>query len=171
MTNIVQTKKRDGRLVPFDPSRISSAINKSFIAVRGGADDELLNKITQSVIENLDKFYGEEGIAPVEHIQNIVEKVMMENNCFDVAKAYIIYRYEHAKTRDKKHTPTEEPTTESVEMPAFQTTDAVQKSFSLEFRSDDSRFGALLDLLAENQIITQEQKKEILSQEPAIRLK
>ena len=97
MVNITFIKKRDGSMQEFNPEKIQNAISKAFLASRVSFDTEVLKKITDIAIQNLKTI---EETPSVEQIQNIVEKVLMENHFYTVAKSYIIYRYEHAKTRE-----------------------------------------------------------------------
>ncbi|MCF6277011.1 MAG: ribonucleoside-diphosphate reductase subunit alpha [Candidatus Magasanikbacteria bacterium] len=94
--NIPLIKKRDGSMQEFNPEKIHSAVYKAFNASRVSFGTEILKKITETTIQNLQQI---EGTPTVEQVQNIVEQVLMENNFYTVAKSYIIYRYEHAKNR------------------------------------------------------------------------
>src|SRR3989344_4016593 len=86
--------KRDGRIADFDPSRIEDAIFKAAKAV-GGSDRERAKKLGDEVIEQINKkFIGKKDLPTVEDVQDIVEKVLIENGHAKTAKAYIIYRQE-----------------------------------------------------------------------------
>ncbi|NLC47483.1 MAG: ribonucleoside triphosphate reductase [Firmicutes bacterium] len=88
-------RKRDGTVVPFDPTRIARAIYKASCAV-GKPDKELAEKLTCVVIARL-----KPGSLPtVEEIQDIVEQVLMEHGQAATAKAYILYRRQRQKLRD-----------------------------------------------------------------------
>ena len=102
MTKLTHTRKRDGSLAGFQKEKITSAMRGAFMEVKGTADELLLQKLTDNAIRYLDNLYGDEAVASVEDIQNVVERVLMEEGHFDVAKAYIIYRYQHEKIREEK---------------------------------------------------------------------
>lgn len=85
--------KRDGREVDFDRNKIISAIGKAMQNV-GVKNEFLANKIATE-IENLHQNLS------VENIQDIVEKKLMASSCKDAAKAYIIYRNERTKARER----------------------------------------------------------------------
>ncbi|MEM2687866.1 MAG: ATP cone domain-containing protein, partial [Thermoproteota archaeon] len=87
-------RKRDGRLEPFDRNRITEAIWKAAKAV-GGRDRKLAERLSDQVVEALVKRFGDDGVPTVEEIQDIVEKVLIENGYARVAKAYILYRKQH----------------------------------------------------------------------------
>lgn len=89
--------KRDGREVPFDIDKISNAIYKAAQSI-GGQNVELSKELSKQVLEHIE----EENIqAPtVEHIQDIVEKVLIENGHSRTAKEYILYRAERTRRRD-----------------------------------------------------------------------
>jgi len=90
--------KRDGRVVDFDQERIINAIFKAAKAV-GGQDRrlacELANQVTALIAQ---KFT--DRLPTVEDVQDLVEKVLIENGHARTAKAYILYRQQHAEWRD-----------------------------------------------------------------------
>ncbi len=92
-------RKRDGRLEPFDQNRITNAIWKAAKAV-GGRDKELAKRLSDEVVRELEKRFGEDGVPTVEEIQDMVEKVLIENGHARTAKAYILYRKQHQDIRE-----------------------------------------------------------------------
>jgi len=92
-------RKRDGKLEPFDQERITNAIWKAAKAV-GGKDRELTKKLSDQVMAELKKRFGEDGVPTVEEIQDIVEKALIENGHSRTAKAYILYRKQHQDLRE-----------------------------------------------------------------------
>jgi len=92
-------RKRDGRLEPFDQERITKAIWKAAKAV-GGKDREQAKRISDQVVAELNKRFGEDGVPTVEEIQDIVEKMVIENGHARTAKAYILYRKQHQDMRE-----------------------------------------------------------------------
>ncbi len=89
--------KRDGREQPFDPSKITHAINKAFSAV-GEKDHALALSLTYHVIH---KFVKEGTDTPtVPDIQREVENTLMEMGLYEVARAYVIYRNDRDRIRD-----------------------------------------------------------------------
>jgi uridine kinase len=90
--------KRDGRIVPFDRNKITLAILSAAIAV-GGRDRETAEKVTDDVIELLLQRQEANTYPTVEEVQDLVEKVLIERGHAKTAKAFIIYRYEHALKR------------------------------------------------------------------------
>jgi anaerobic ribonucleoside-triphosphate reductase len=91
--------KRDSKLEPFDQERITNAIWKAAKAV-GGKDREQAKRVSDQVVAELQKQYGEDGVPTVEEIQDIVEKMIIENGHAQTAKAYILYRKQHQDTRE-----------------------------------------------------------------------
>ncbi len=95
--------KRNGEKVGFDEGKIESAIERAFANVYPMQEAEENKKnaqiVAESVVKNVDEL-GKEEIG-VEDIQNIVEKVLMENDP-NVAKAYILYRNKRAEIRAAK---------------------------------------------------------------------
>jgi len=92
-------RKRDGRLEPFDQERITNAIWKAAKAV-GGKDRALAKKLSDQVVAELQKRFGEDGVPTVEEIQDLVEKTLIENGHARTAKAYILYRKQHQDIRE-----------------------------------------------------------------------
>ncbi|MGO9646069.1 MAG: adenosylcobalamin-dependent ribonucleoside-diphosphate reductase [Candidatus Bathyarchaeia archaeon] len=100
-SKINQIRKRDGRIVSFNIDKISNAINRAIIAA-GGRDRSLAESLSKRVVEILDEKYGSEAIPAVEDVQDVVERVLVENGQAKVAKAYIIYRQKRAELRREK---------------------------------------------------------------------
>ncbi|TAL58004.1 MAG: ribonucleoside-triphosphate reductase [Nanoarchaeota archaeon] len=99
MAKIKEIKKRDGRIVAFDKEKITNAIFKAAEAV-GGEDRKLAELLSNSVVRKLEEEY--DGKMPsIEAIQDIVEKVLIEEGHAKTAKAYILYRNERNKVREK----------------------------------------------------------------------
>lgn len=94
--------KRDGREVNFDIEKISNAIFESAKAI-GGHNREIADKLAMEVLETLQ---NEDSNTPpdVEHIQDIVEKTLIENGHSRTAKEYILYRAERTRHRDMNTT-------------------------------------------------------------------
>jgi ribonucleoside-triphosphate reductase (formate) len=91
--------KRDSKLEPFDPERITIAIWKAAKAV-GGKDKEQAKKISDEVVAELNKQFGDDGVPTVEEVQDLVEKRLIENGHASTAKAYILYRKQHNDMRE-----------------------------------------------------------------------
>lgn len=82
--------KRDGRVVPFDPARIESAVLKAFQAT-GEAGSEAVRRAREVTAEVVARLAGTP--APhIEQVQNLVEEVLMRTGWYRTAKAYILYR-------------------------------------------------------------------------------
>lgn len=97
---ITSIKKRDGRIVEFQRSKIEDAIFKAAQAV-GGSDRSIAVRLTDKVVDMLlQRFDG--GMPSVEDVQDIVEKVLIEEGYARTAKAYILYRKQHQDIREIK---------------------------------------------------------------------
>ena len=102
MREIERIKKRDGSVVTFEPEKISRAIVKAFEATIGISDTKVIEEISTTVLETLSERVSnlsETIVVDVEDVQDIVESKLMSLGYFDIAKAYIIYRSEHADQR------------------------------------------------------------------------
>ena len=91
-------KKRDGRRVKFDATKITAAIEKAGLAT-GEFDRVEAEKLTAKVLTKLDQ-RASKTIPGVEEIQDIVEDTLIDSKFKKTAKAYIIYRDQHQKIRD-----------------------------------------------------------------------
>jgi len=90
-------KKRDGRIVKFDSSKITSAVAKAGKAT-GEFDEREARKLTLRVLTLAHEL--KLGLLPeVEEIQDIVERILLDSPYYKSAKAYILYREQHAQIR------------------------------------------------------------------------
>lgn len=90
--------KRDGRVEAFDKEKITKAIFKAATAC-GGNDESLAAELTEKVIRLADQKYGSKT-PDVEGIQDLVEKVLIEEGHARTAKAYILYREKRRSARE-----------------------------------------------------------------------
>ncbi len=96
---IRKIKKRDGKIVDFNPVKITEAIWKAAQAV-GGKDYKRASELTNKVIDILEKELKRSEIPTVEQVQDAVEKVLIEDGHAKTAKAYILYRKQHQDMRE-----------------------------------------------------------------------
>ncbi|MDR0445752.1 MAG: anaerobic ribonucleoside triphosphate reductase, partial [Oscillospiraceae bacterium] len=90
-------KKRDGRIAEFDLGKISGAIAKAFDATYRTGSEGTAERLALEVQAVLEHEGG--GTPDVEHIQDIVERVLMDNGFVTTAKAYILYREDRSRRR------------------------------------------------------------------------
>jgi ribonucleoside-diphosphate reductase alpha chain len=95
---IQDIKKRDGRTVRFDKSKIANAVSRAFLAT--GTENEKPEDIAMQVTELVEKRIP--GIPHVEDVQDIVEEVLIKNGFTAAAKAYILYREKRSRIRKAK---------------------------------------------------------------------
>ncbi|MEM3399820.1 MAG: vitamin B12-dependent ribonucleotide reductase [Candidatus Micrarchaeia archaeon] len=100
MSLIKKIRKRDGRIVDFDPEKIANAIWKAAQSV-GGKDRETAERLSQIVVKLLEEKYAGK-IPTVEEVQDVVEKVLIEEGHAKTAKAYILYRQKRKEIREMK---------------------------------------------------------------------
>jgi ribonucleoside-triphosphate reductase len=92
-----QIKKRDGRIVEFDSTKITTALAKAGQAT-GEFGEREARKLTLRVL-TLSHEMRLGALPEVEEIQDIVEHVLLESPFHATAKAYILYREQHAQIR------------------------------------------------------------------------
>ena len=97
--------RRNGAVVGFEPSKISIAVTKAFLAVNGGQGAasarvrELVEQLTANVVAALVRRQPGGGTFHIEDIQDQVELALMRSGEHDVARAYVLYR---AKRMDER---------------------------------------------------------------------
>jgi ribonucleoside-diphosphate reductase beta chain len=100
---LVMVTKRNGTTVPFSGAKIALAVKK---AMKSTADFKVTDQhedVAARVLQKLENEITEkpELIISVEHIQDVVELVLMESGYHGVAKSYIIYREHRAQLRKR----------------------------------------------------------------------
>ena len=92
----MQVIKRDGRIVEFEPERVTNAICKAMNEC--GVNTSMASTITEQILEQM----KDKDTWSVDAIQNLVENQLMASNMPDVARAYIIYRNKRDIVRNGK---------------------------------------------------------------------
>jgi len=98
---VKKIRKRDGSVVFFQKDKIENAVWKAVKAV-GGKDRERVKEIATLIVEKLDRIHGDHGIPEVEEVQDMTEKILIEEGHAKVAKAFILYRQSHEELRNVK---------------------------------------------------------------------
>jgi ribonucleoside-diphosphate reductase alpha chain len=108
--NHYQILRRNGAVVPFEPSKIAVAMMKAFLAVHGtqGAASasvrETVDVLTQAVIRALMRSRPGGGTFHIEDVQDQVELGLMRSGHHEVARAYVLYREKRTQERAQKVT-------------------------------------------------------------------
>ncbi len=104
----LQVIRRNGTFSPFDPTKISSAITKAFVAVEGSGAaasrriHESVDSLTQHIVESLARRADGARALHIEDIQDLVELALMRAGEHKVARAYVLYREERAQERRRR---------------------------------------------------------------------
>ncbi|MFC0267287.1 ribonucleoside-diphosphate reductase subunit alpha [Kushneria aurantia] len=112
---VLRIIKRTGDTVEFDPGKISVAMSKAFLAVEGSNASgssrirEQVEALTQSIVETFERRMPEGGTLHIEDIQDQVELALMRSGEHKVARAYVLYREEHARARAAEQQGIERP--------------------------------------------------------------
>lgn len=93
-------RKRDGRIVPFDQSRITNAIFRAMRAVDEGDLSKDPLRVSTKVVRELSKKFPSSYTPGIEEIQDVVETALIILDFPKAAKAYILYRSKRAKIRE-----------------------------------------------------------------------
>lgn len=97
--------RRNGAVVAFEPSKISVAVTKAFLAVNGGQGAasarvrEVVEQVTQNVVRALLRSRPNGGTFHIEDVQDHVELALMRSGEHEVARAYVLYREKRTQER------------------------------------------------------------------------
>ena len=103
-----QIIRRNGAVVPFEPSKIAIAMMKAFLAVHGtqGAASasvrEMVDGLTQIVVRALTRSRPGGGTFHIEDVQDQVELSLMRGSHHEAARAYVLYREKRTQERAQK---------------------------------------------------------------------
>jgi ribonucleoside-diphosphate reductase alpha chain len=101
----MQIIRRNGKVTPFDASKIAVAMTKAFLAVEGNTAvasrrvHETVEQLTAEVVAALTRRAGEGRTFHIEDVQDQVELALMRSENHKVARAYVLYREERARKR------------------------------------------------------------------------
>ncbi len=96
-----KVRKRDGSIVEFDQSRITSAIFKALSVTKEGSEKDA-DRVSDKVLKALKKEHSTKDVLDIETIQNYVERALAVMGLFETCRAYILYREKRAEVREKK---------------------------------------------------------------------
>ena len=108
--NHYQIIRRNGAVVPFEPSKIAVALMKAFLAVHGtqGAASasvrEVVDSLTQTVVRALMRSRPGGGTFHIEDVQDQVELGLMRGGHHEIARAYVLYRERRTQERAQQAT-------------------------------------------------------------------
>ncbi|MBI1975201.1 MAG: ribonucleoside-triphosphate reductase [Parcubacteria group bacterium] len=95
-------RKRDGRVVPFDQGRITRAVYRAMEATGEGDLTKDPERVSDRVVRDLEKLYAKDHIPNIEEIQDVVEETLILLDFAKTAKAYILYRNQRTRVREKE---------------------------------------------------------------------
>ncbi|RCT55712.1 ribonucleotide-diphosphate reductase subunit beta [Winogradskyella sp. KYW1333] len=154
---ITEIIKRDYETSPFVLNKISNAVEKAMMSVGNGTKEDAYNIAENVLSELLIRKGGDYNYVPtVEEVQDIVEIKLMENHFLDVAKAYILYRDEQARSR-KTNIFEKRVNLKPYEYPGLnEYVDAIRHSYwihsEFNFTSDIQDFKTRLTIVEQNAI-------------------
>ena len=102
MNNFIQIQKiqkRDGSIVDFDQSNITKAVYKALTSTGEGSED-VAQKLSDRVVQMLNRRFKPNDVPGVEQIQDIVEEVLMLEDYIETARAFILYRDQRRRVRE-----------------------------------------------------------------------
>jgi ribonucleoside-diphosphate reductase alpha chain len=104
-TSLYKVIRRNGSVVPFEPSKITVALTKAYLATHGSQTAasararELTQALTDKVMAALMRVKPEGGAIHIEEIQDQVELALMRSSEHEVARAYVLYREKRSQER------------------------------------------------------------------------
>lgn len=105
---LIKVIRRDGTVTPFDANKIALAMTKAFLAVEGdtaSSSNRIKEKVTLLTKKIADTFYqrlSSGGAIHIEEIQDQAELKLMRSGEYEVAKAYMLYREDRRRLREKE---------------------------------------------------------------------
>jgi len=96
---IKKIKKRNKEIVNFDQEKIRNAVFKAITAT-GQGDGVISKKVSDKVVEILNRRFRNEEVPTVEQVQDIVEEILILEGLVDTARAYILYREQRRRIRE-----------------------------------------------------------------------
>jgi len=96
---ITKVQKRDGTIVELDQTRIQDVVFKALTAT-GQGDGRKSKKLSDKIVQILNRRFKKDEIPQVEQIQDIVEEVLILEGLVETAKAYILYREQRRRIRE-----------------------------------------------------------------------
>jgi ribonucleoside-diphosphate reductase alpha chain len=105
---VYKVVRRNGKVTPFDRSKIEVALTKAFLSVEGGTAaassriHDTVRKLAVQVNDNLFRRMPDGGVVHIEDIQDQVELALMRSGERKIARAYVIYREDRAHARAEK---------------------------------------------------------------------
>ncbi len=105
---IYKVIRRNGKVTPFDHTKIEVALTKAFLGVEGGVAaassrvHDAVKQMSDQISRNLFRRMPDGGIVHIEDIQDQVELALMRSGERKVARAYVLYREERAHLRAEK---------------------------------------------------------------------
>ena len=103
VSKVAKVIKRSGNVVALDPAKITKAVAKAFSATGEGSMEDA-EKVSEKIVQLLNKNYKKGYIPEIEEIQDLVERVLMILDFEETAKSYILYREQHRKIRETEET-------------------------------------------------------------------
>lgn len=97
--------KRNGTVVPYEDTKISTAMTKAFLAVEGNSAagsnriHENVTALSKQVTDTFKRRLSTGGTLHIEEIQDQVELALMRSGEHKIARNYVLYREEHARIR------------------------------------------------------------------------
>lgn len=111
--------RRNGKTTDFDREKIKIAMTKAFLEVEGGSTaassrvHRIVEELTEQVCKAITRHLDVGSAIHIESIQDQVELALMRNGQHKVARAYVLYREEHARARARRQTKTTEHSPET----------------------------------------------------------
>ncbi len=105
---IYKVVRRNGKVTPFEHSKIEVALTKAFLGVEGGVAaassriHDTVHNLARQVSDSLFRRMPDGGVVHIEDIQDQVELALMRSGERKVARAYVIYREDRAHARAEK---------------------------------------------------------------------
>ncbi|PNH18444.1 ribonucleoside-diphosphate reductase subunit alpha [Mageeibacillus indolicus] len=132
----MKIEKRNGQIETFRSAKITAAMAKAFDGLNVPINDDQLLKLTEKVEKLINTEVANGYVLKVERVQDLVEKILMQEGYYEVAKSYILYRSERAQKRTMRR--------QLTELVKFQGLDETLRSIQKDYKSDNYSLDLLL---------------------------
>ncbi len=102
VSTFTSVRKRDGRVVPWDQSRITNAVYRAMQAVGEGDLTKDPLRVSNRAVQELTKKFSLAHVPSIEEVQDVVEETLILTDFPKTAKAYILYRSKRSDVREKR---------------------------------------------------------------------
>ncbi len=97
MAKIIQIRKKDGSVVPFEAEKLEKSLENALFSARAN-NGKIAKKLTAQVIDAMEKHFPKGILPTVKDVQDVIIEVLQKNRLQQVAKSYLEHKKIHKET-------------------------------------------------------------------------